>query len=60
MVPNQTSDQKEKTMSQSSTVPDLYYPGTKNLATVGIDGPQPRFLLDDNRLKVILAGLEPG
>lgn len=45
-----------QTVMQQST----FYPAIKQEATFGEDSPQPRFLVDSDHFKVILAGLNPG
>jgi quercetin dioxygenase-like cupin family protein len=46
-------------MTQTATIPALFYPATGELAIFDGDGPRPQFLLDSEKLKVIVAGLEP-
>ncbi|MCB0044499.1 MAG: cupin domain-containing protein [Caldilineaceae bacterium] len=40
--------------------PDLFFADTAAQAVFGETGPQPRFLLDSNAFKVLVAGLQPG
>lgn len=47
-------------MSQQSILPTIYYADTKAQAAFAATGPQPRFLLDSEHFKVVLAGLEAG
>lgn len=44
-----------QTITQQST----FYPAIKQEAVFGEDSPRPRFLVDSDRFKVILAGLNP-
>jgi quercetin dioxygenase-like cupin family protein len=46
-------------MSQSTTIPAIFYAATGDLAIFDDDGPRPQFLLDSEKIKVIVAGLEP-
>jgi quercetin dioxygenase-like cupin family protein len=46
-------------MTQTPTLPAIFYPITEDLAVFDGDGPRPQFLLDSEKLKVIVAGLEP-
>jgi quercetin dioxygenase-like cupin family protein len=41
-------------------MPTICYPAVAELAVFDGDGPRPQFLLDSEKLKVIVAGLEPG
>ena len=47
-------------MSETKTMPTIYYPAVGELAVFDSDGPRPQFLVDSERLKVLVAGLEPG
>lgn len=47
-------------MSQHTMKPAVYYGDTKAQAAFDPAGPHPRFLLDSDPLKVLVAGLEPG
>lgn len=47
-------------MSQNTTIPALFYPAVQKLAIFDGSGPRPQFLVDSQKLKVIIAGLEPG
>lgn len=47
-------------MSHTATIPAIFYPAVGELAVFDGDGPRPQFLLDSEKLKVIVAGLEPG
>lgn len=47
-------------MNQIATIPALFYPVVQELAVFDSDGPRPQFLVDSQKLKVIIAGLEPG
>lgn len=47
-------------MSQTTTIPAIFYPAVTELAVFDGDGPRPQFLLDSEKLKVIVAGLKPG
>lgn len=47
-------------MSQQTILPTIYYADTKAQAAFAASGPQPRFLLDSEHFKVVLAGLEAG
>ena len=47
-------------MSETTTMPAIYYPAVGELAVFDSDGPRPQFLVDSEKLKVLVAGLEPG
>ncbi|MEZ4667598.1 MAG: hypothetical protein R3E39_06730 [Anaerolineae bacterium] len=47
-------------MSQQMVLPTIFYADTKAQAAFGEVGPQPRFLLDTEPFKVLVAGLEAG
>jgi quercetin dioxygenase-like cupin family protein len=47
-------------MSQTATIPALFYSAVQEVAVFDDDGPRPQFLVDSQKLKVIIAGLEPG
>ncbi len=47
-------------MNQTATIPALFYSTVQDVAVFDNDGPRPQFLIDSQRLKVIIAGLEPG
>ena len=47
-------------MTQTTTMPTICYPAVAELAVFDGDGLRPQFLLDTEKLKVIVAGLEPG
>ena len=47
-------------MSETITMPPLYYPSVQAQAIFDGDGPRPQFLVDGEKLKVLVAGLEPG
>ncbi|GIK71959.1 MAG: hypothetical protein BroJett021_09470 [Chloroflexota bacterium] len=47
-------------MNQTANIRALFYPVTQELARFDADGPRPQFLVDSEKLKVIVAGLEPG
>ncbi len=47
-------------MSQQTVMPTIFYADTKAQAAFGETGPQPRFLLDSEPFKVLVAGLEAG
>jgi len=47
-------------MSQQMVMPTIFYADTKAQAAFGETGPQPRFLLDSEQFKVLVAGLEAG
>lgn len=50
----------EATPLPSGTIPALHFPDVRLLAVFDSDGPRPQFLLDSTKLRLILAGLEPG
>lgn len=41
-------------------IPDIYLTHIQDKAVFAEDGPQPHFLVDGPRFKVLVAGLEPG
>ena len=47
-------------MTRTATIPAIFFPAVHELAVFDGDGPRPQFLLDTEKLKVIVAGLEPG
>ena len=47
-------------MIQNTSVQAIIFPDTKTQAVFGEQGPQPQFLLNDPRFKVIVGALEPG
>lgn len=47
-------------MSQTRNTPAIFYADTRGQAAFGTAGPQPRFLLDSEPFKVLVAGLEAG
>jgi quercetin dioxygenase-like cupin family protein len=47
-------------MTHSPTVPTLFYPAVQKLAVFDSDGPRPQFLLDSEKFKALVVGLEPG
>lgn len=47
-------------MSQSTTMPPLFFPDTAGQAVFDAAGPRPQFLVDSAKLAVVVAGLEPG
>ncbi|MCB0130257.1 MAG: hypothetical protein KDD78_05400 [Caldilineaceae bacterium] len=47
-------------MAASTTTPPLYFPTAIDLAVFDEAGPRPQFLVDSEKLKVIVAGLESG
>lgn len=47
-------------MSQQMTIPAIFYENAKTQAVFGEEGPQPRFLLDSDSFKILVAGLEAG
>lgn len=47
-------------MIQNTSVQTVFYPDTKAQAVFGEHGPQPQFLLNDSRFKVLVGALEPG
>lgn len=44
----------------SDTTMEIYYTDAKNLAVFAADGPQPQFLINTEKLKAILVGLQAG
>lgn len=38
----------------------LFYPNWQDQVVFGVDGPQPEVLVENGKMKVILAGLKPG
>ena len=47
-------------MTRTATIPAIFFPAVHELAVFDGDGPRPQFLFDTEKLKVIVAGLEPG
>lgn len=47
-------------MSEIAVMPSLHYPNLKDAAVFDATHPRPQFLLDSEKLKMIVAGLEPG
>ena len=47
-------------MSETITMPTLYYPVVGDLAVFDNTGPRPQFLVDSEKLKVLVVGLEAG
>lgn len=47
-------------MTQTTNIPALFYPVTQELARFDADRPRPQFLVDSEKLKVIVVGLEVG
>ncbi|HRI57933.1 MAG TPA: NBR1-Ig-like domain-containing protein, partial [Anaerolineae bacterium] len=47
-------------MSQTTTMPPLFFPNVAGQAVFDAAGPRPQFLVDSARLTVVVAGLEPG
>jgi len=47
-------------MAQQMVMPTIFYADTKAQAVFGETGPRPRFLLDSDPFKVLVAGLEAG
>ncbi|MBK8051117.1 MAG: hypothetical protein IPK16_30865 [Anaerolineales bacterium] len=47
-------------MTRTATIPAIFFPAVHELAVFDGDGPRPQFLLDTEKLKVIVVGLEPG
>lgn len=47
-------------MTQQTKIPALFHPAVHDLAIFDDDGPRPQFLVDSEKLKVIVAGLEAG
>lgn len=47
-------------MTRTAAIPAIFFSAVHELAVFDDDGPRPQFLLDTEKLKVIVAGLEPG
>ncbi len=47
-------------MPPTTTMPPLFFPDVASQAVFDGAGPRPQFLLDSERLTVVVAGLEPG
>ena len=47
-------------MSQTMTMPVLFFPSVVEQVVFDSAGPRPQFLVDSEKLKVVVAGLEPG
>lgn len=47
-------------MSETTQMPAIYFPSTAEQIVFDSDGPRPQLLVDCEKLKVIVAGLEPG
>lgn len=47
-------------MSDAATIPALHYAVVHDLAVFDAAGPRPQFLVDGEKLKVLVAALEPG
>ena len=47
-------------MTQPTMIPAIFYPAVHELAVFDGDGPRPQFLFAGEKLKVLVAGLEPG
>lgn len=47
-------------MSDTTTMPGTHYPAVAELAVFDSSGPRPQFLVDSEKLKVIVVGLESG
>ena len=47
-------------MTRKMVMPTIFYAETKAQAAFGETGPQPRFLLDSEPFKVLVAGLQAG
>ncbi len=47
-------------MSQTTTMPTLFFPDVADQAVFDGAGPRPQFLVDSEKLTVVVAGLEPG
>lgn len=45
-------------MTRTAVIPAIFFPAVHELAVFDGDGPRPQFLLDTDKLKVIVAGLE--
>lgn len=46
-------------MLQTTTLPTLFFPAIADQAVFDSDGPRPQFLVDSEKLTVVVAGLEP-
>ena len=46
-------------MPQTTTLPTLFFPAIADQAVFDSDGPRPQFLVDSEKLTVVVAGLEP-
>ena len=47
-------------MSQTMTMPVLFFPSVVEQVVFDSAGPRPQLLVDSEKLKVVVAGLEPG
>ncbi|HQY92733.1 MAG: cupin domain-containing protein [Caldilinea sp.] len=47
-------------MSETMTMQTIFFPSVEKQVIFGEDGPRPQFLVDSEKLKVLVAGLEPG
>lgn len=47
-------------MSPTTTMPPLFFPDVAGQALFDGAGPRPQFLVDSDKLTVVVAGLEPG
>ena len=47
-------------MPQTTTMPTLFFPAVADQAVFDDAGPRPQFLVDSDKLTVVVAGLEPG
>ena len=47
-------------MSSKVAMPVIYYDDSRAQAVFAEAGPQPRFLIDSERFRVVVVGLEPG
>ena len=47
-------------MNQHAAIPAVFYPATTHLAVFDSEGPRPQFLVDGEKLKVLVVGLEQG
>ncbi len=47
-------------MPQTTTMPPLHFPDVSGQAVLDSAGPRPQFLVDSDKLTVLVAGLEPG
>ncbi len=47
-------------MPETLTMPAIYFPTTQAQAVFDSAGPRPQFLVDSEKLKVLVVGLEPG